>query len=60
LNLLGLLDRPTEGSYRIAGQDVLGLDPDQRADVRNRRIGFVSRPSICSPAVLRLKMSSCL
>src|SRR5918996_1684644 len=41
LNLLGLLDRPTEGSYRIAGQDVLGLDPDQQADVRNRRIGFV-------------------
>jgi putative ABC transport system ATP-binding protein len=41
LNLLGLLDQPTEGSYCIAGQDVLGLDPDQRADVRNRRIGFV-------------------
>ena len=41
MNLLGLLDRPTEGSYRLAGQDVLGLDPDQRAQVRNRRIGFV-------------------
>jgi putative ABC transport system ATP-binding protein len=41
MNLLGLLDRPTEGSYCLAGQDVLGLDPDQRADVRNRRIGFV-------------------
>ena len=41
MNLLGLLDRPTEGSYFLAGQDVLELDPDQRAAVRNRRIGFV-------------------
>jgi putative ABC transport system ATP-binding protein len=41
MNLLGLLDRPTEGSYFLAGQDVLGLDPDRRADVRNRRIGFI-------------------
>jgi putative ABC transport system ATP-binding protein len=41
LNLLGLLDRPTAGSYFLAGQDVLALDPDRRAAVRNRRIGFV-------------------
>jgi putative ABC transport system ATP-binding protein len=41
MNLLGLLDTPTEGSYYLAGQDVLELDPDQRAEVRNRRIGFV-------------------
>jgi putative ABC transport system ATP-binding protein len=41
MNLLGLLDRPTGGSYFLAGQDVLELDPDQRADVRNKRIGFV-------------------
>jgi putative ABC transport system ATP-binding protein len=41
LNLLGLLDRPTGGSYLLAGQDVLKLDPDQRAQVRNQRIGFV-------------------
>jgi ABC-type lipoprotein export system ATPase subunit len=41
MNLLGLLDRPTEGSYFLAGQDVLELDPDQRAQVRNQRIGFV-------------------
>jgi putative ABC transport system ATP-binding protein len=41
LHLLGLLDRPTEGSYLLAGQDVLGLDPERRAEVRNRRIGFV-------------------
>jgi putative ABC transport system ATP-binding protein len=41
MNLLGLLDRPTAGSYFLAGQDVLELTPDQRAHVRNRRIGFV-------------------
>jgi putative ABC transport system ATP-binding protein len=41
MNLLGLLDRPTAGSYSLAGQDVLALDPDRRAAVRNRRIGFV-------------------
>ena len=41
MNLLGLLDRPTEGSYSLAGQDVLALDPDQRARVRSQRIGFV-------------------
>jgi putative ABC transport system ATP-binding protein len=41
MNLLGLLDRPTEGRYFLAGQDVLELNPDQRAQVRNQRIGFV-------------------
>jgi putative ABC transport system ATP-binding protein len=41
MNLLGLLDRPTAGSYVLAGEDVLELDPDRRAAVRNRRIGFV-------------------
>jgi putative ABC transport system ATP-binding protein len=41
MNLLGLLDRPSAGSYFLAGQNVLELTPDQRANVRNRRIGFV-------------------
>jgi putative ABC transport system ATP-binding protein len=41
MHLLGLLDRPTEGSYFLAGQDVLKLNPDERAQVRNQRIGFV-------------------
>ncbi len=41
MHLLGLLDRPTEGSYLLAGQDVLELNPDERAQVRNERIGFV-------------------
>jgi putative ABC transport system ATP-binding protein len=41
MHLLGLLDRPTAGSYFLAGQDVIELDPDARARVRNQRIGFV-------------------
>jgi putative ABC transport system ATP-binding protein len=41
MNLLGLLDGPTAGSYFLAGRDVLALDPDRRAAVRNGRIGFV-------------------
>jgi putative ABC transport system ATP-binding protein len=41
MHLLGLLDRPTEGSYLLAGQDVLELDADERAQVRSQRIGFV-------------------
>ena len=45
MNLLGLLDRPTEGSYFLAGQDVLELSPDQRAEVRNRRASGVASPT---------------
>ncbi|MFO0876830.1 MAG: ABC transporter ATP-binding protein [Gemmataceae bacterium] len=41
MNSLGCLDRPTSGSYRLAGDEVAGLGPDQLARLRNRRIGFV-------------------
>lgn len=41
LNILGCLDRPDAGSYRFDGHDVLGWSERQRADLRNRRIGFV-------------------
>jgi putative ABC transport system ATP-binding protein len=41
LNLLGLLDRPTSGSYRLNGQDVTSLSDIEQAQVRNREIGFV-------------------
>jgi ABC-type lipoprotein export system ATPase subunit len=41
MNTLGCLDRPTSGSYRLAGDEVAGLNPDQLARLRNRRIGFV-------------------
>ena len=41
MNILGCLDRPTSGRYLLEGIDVSHLDKDQRADVRNRRLGFV-------------------
>jgi putative ABC transport system ATP-binding protein len=41
MNILGLLDRPTQGRYYLEGRDVSGYDRDQRAVFRNRKIGFV-------------------
>ena len=41
LNLLGLLDRPNTGVYRLEGRDVTTLSPDEQARVRSQRIGFV-------------------
>jgi putative ABC transport system ATP-binding protein len=41
MNILGCLDRPTSGSYRIDGQEVATLDDKALAVVRNKRIGFV-------------------
>jgi ABC-type glutathione transport system ATPase component len=41
LNLLGLLDRPNAGIYRLEGRDVTTLSPEEQARVRSRRIGFV-------------------
>ncbi len=41
LNILGCLDTPSRGTYRLAGKDVQGLSDDERAHVRNRQLGFV-------------------
>ncbi len=41
LNLLGLLDRPTGGSYLLDGGDVTDLNDEQQARVRREKIGFV-------------------
>ena len=41
LNILGLLDRPTLGSYRLNGTDVAKLDDSKLADRRQKNIGFV-------------------
>ena len=41
MNILGLLDRPSGGQYFLDGQDVSGFDRDLRAELRNRKIGFV-------------------
>jgi len=41
LNIVGCLDVPSEGSYRLDGEEVAELGIDQLADIRNRKIGFV-------------------
>ena len=41
LNILGLLDNPTEGSYKLLGQEVAGLHEKERTRVRKGKIGFV-------------------
>jgi putative ABC transport system ATP-binding protein len=41
MNILGCLDRPTTGSYRLLGREVSSLSRSELADVRNRTLGFV-------------------
>ncbi len=41
MNIIGCLDVPTAGSYRLSGRDVSTLSDDELADVRNLEIGFV-------------------
>ena len=41
MNTLGCLDRPTSGSYRLTGEEVASMSRDERARIRNARIGFV-------------------
>jgi len=41
MNILGCLDLPTSGRYHLAGEEVEGMQANQLASIRNRRIGFV-------------------
>ena len=41
LNIIGLLDRPTAGVYRLDGEDVTGLSDRQQSQVRREKVGFV-------------------
>jgi putative ABC transport system ATP-binding protein len=41
MNVLGCPDRPTRGTYRLAGRDVAQSSADERAEIRNREVGFV-------------------
>ena len=41
MHIVGLLDRPTSGTYRFAGHDLGSLGPDDLADLRSRALGFV-------------------
>ncbi|WP_315700985.1 MULTISPECIES: MacB family efflux pump subunit [unclassified Bradyrhizobium] len=41
MNILGCLDRPSSGSYRIAGREMNSLDPDELAELRREHFGFI-------------------
>ena len=41
MNILGCLDRPTSGTYLLDGSDVSGMSKNERAAIRNRKIGFI-------------------
>jgi putative ABC transport system ATP-binding protein len=41
MNILGCLDIPTDGTYKLDGVDVSGLNDNQLSEIRNRKIGFV-------------------
>jgi putative ABC transport system ATP-binding protein len=41
MNIIGCLDRPTEGTYKLDGRLVSQLDDDALAEIRNRKVGFV-------------------
>ncbi len=41
MNILGCLDRPTSGQYWLDGEEISRMSPDQRAFIRNHRVGFV-------------------
>jgi len=41
MNMIGCLDRPTQGKYLLDGTDVSKLDRDELADIRNQKIGFI-------------------
>ena len=55
MNLLGCLDTPTSGTYRLAGEAVAGLSRDALADVRNRRVGFVFQAFNLLPQISSLE-----
>lgn len=55
MNLLGLLDSPSEGSYWLEGRLVSALDPNELARLRNQKLGFVFQAFNLIPALSALK-----
>jgi len=55
MNIIGCLDSPTSGRYTLDGEEVAGLDEEQLASVRNRKIGFVFQNFYLMPRMTALE-----
>jgi putative ABC transport system ATP-binding protein len=55
MNIIGALDRPTEGRYLLSGENVEGMSQNTLSDLRNRRIGFVFQTFNLIPRTTALK-----
>jgi putative ABC transport system ATP-binding protein len=55
MNLLGCLDRPTDGTYLLEGEDVSRLNREKLARIRNRRIGFIFQSYNLLPRLTAVK-----
>jgi putative ABC transport system ATP-binding protein len=55
MNILGCLDTPTEGSYRLRGHDVATMNDDALSELRNREIGFIFQNFQLLPRASALK-----
>jgi len=55
MHILGALDLPTSGIYILDGENIVGLNDDQLADIRNRKIGFVFQAFNLLPRTSALK-----
>ncbi|MCU0724922.1 MAG: ABC transporter ATP-binding protein [Planctomycetes bacterium] len=55
MNILGCLDRPSSGTYRLRGEDVSRLSDDRLSEIRNREIGFVFQSFMLVPQLTVLE-----
>jgi putative ABC transport system ATP-binding protein len=55
MNMIGLLDKPTSGTYKLLGENVASLSMDQLADYRNQYIGFVFQSFLLLPKLTVLQ-----
>ncbi len=55
MNIMGLLDRPSEGQYKLLGEDASNFNNDQRATLRNKKLGFIFQSFYLLPKLTGLQ-----